>query len=187
MRRYLTTRVSAAAVRILHLDDDAAFAGRVRNDLAQAAWAELTFEHVATLAEALARLAQGSFDLVIAELDVGDSNGLATLERLAQARDRLIIVLTRTCRPTSTGSRTNSIASRASRATPWASSSASAASARPKAGSAGATGTATTRPRFCAFAIVPVGEWVLRRACADLKARHEPVPLAVNLWPMPLR
>ncbi len=81
------------AVRILHLEDDAAFAGRVRDDLAQQAWAELMLERVDTLIEALARLAQGSFDLVIAELNVADSKGLATLDRLVQAGDRLVIVL----------------------------------------------------------------------------------------------
>ena len=39
------------------------------------------------------RLAQGSFDLVVADLDVADSTGPATLDRLLQAGERPVIVL----------------------------------------------------------------------------------------------
>src|SRR5712664_1519393 len=82
-----------AAVRILLLEDDEAFAGLVRANLERAHWADLSIEHTATLRDALARLEGGGFDLVITDLNLPDSKGLETLESLMRATDRLILVL----------------------------------------------------------------------------------------------
>ncbi len=82
------------SVRILLVEDDADFAEIVRRQLGAVAWADLSVEWAKTLGEALALLAGSSVDLVITDLGLPDSAGLATLERLAGATDRLIIVLT---------------------------------------------------------------------------------------------
>ena len=55
---------------------------------------EALVESVDTLAAALGKLAGGGFDLVIADLNLPDSTGLNTLDRLIEVTDRLIIVLT---------------------------------------------------------------------------------------------
>lgn len=51
-------------------------------------------ESVRSLGAALERLANSAFDLVIVDLNLPDSKGLETLDRLTQATDRLLIVLT---------------------------------------------------------------------------------------------
>ena len=53
-----------------------------------------TIEWVQTLAAALDRMAGGAFDLVLADLNLPDSKGLETLDRLVEATDRLVVVLT---------------------------------------------------------------------------------------------
>jgi len=47
-----------------------------------------------TLAGALQSIGMGGFDLVLADLNLPDSTGLATLARLVDATDRLVIVIT---------------------------------------------------------------------------------------------
>jgi diguanylate cyclase (GGDEF)-like protein/PAS domain S-box-containing protein len=81
-------------IRILMLEDDAAFAELVRAHLDRVAWARITLEWTNTLAGALERLARESFDLILSDLHVPDSGGLETLESLSRASDRLIIAVT---------------------------------------------------------------------------------------------
>jgi diguanylate cyclase (GGDEF)-like protein/PAS domain S-box-containing protein len=81
-------------VRILILEDDPAFAGLVQDSLRRASSDELSLVHVATLADAKARLAGEAFDLVLTDLSLPDSKGLDTLASLAATGDRLICVLT---------------------------------------------------------------------------------------------
>ena len=82
------------AVRILMLEDDPAFAELVARSLRRASTDELALTHVASLAEAKARLAAESFDLVLTDLSLPDSKGLETLAALVGQGDRLICVLT---------------------------------------------------------------------------------------------
>lgn len=51
-------------------------------------------ESVGSLGAALERITNGAFDLILADLNLPDSKGLETLDRLTQATDRLIVVLT---------------------------------------------------------------------------------------------
>src|SRR4051794_25145271 len=81
------------ALRLLLLEDDPAFAQMVQLNLNRVHWASLTLEHVQKLGEALERLASESFDLVISDLNVPDSSGLATFDALSGATDRLILLL----------------------------------------------------------------------------------------------
>ena len=81
-------------VRILLLEDDPICAGIVTTYLAHIRWASPAVETAGTLREALARLTLEQFDLVICDLNVPDSSGIATLQAVARACDRLIIVLT---------------------------------------------------------------------------------------------
>ncbi len=83
-----------SALNILLLEDDAAFAQLVREHLDQVPWAQLRLEWVDTLAGALACLEKRAFDLVITDLDTPHSRGLDTVETLAHASDRLVIVMT---------------------------------------------------------------------------------------------
>ncbi len=46
------------------------------------------------MATALDRIVNSAFDLIMADLNLPDSKGLETLDRLTHATDRLIIVLT---------------------------------------------------------------------------------------------
>ena len=81
-------------MRILLLEDDAAFAGLVRDTLAQAAWGEVVLEWVETLAAATSRLQAGGIDLVITDLNLPDAKGLETVETLGRSSECLVIVLT---------------------------------------------------------------------------------------------
>jgi diguanylate cyclase (GGDEF)-like protein len=81
-------------VRILLIEDDPDSADLVASQLACIEWACPMVETAATLREALARLTLERFDLVISDLNLPDSEGLATLRAVARACDRLIIVVT---------------------------------------------------------------------------------------------
>lgn len=79
--------------RILLIEDVAATVEVVKAYL-DAAPGAVVVESVGSLGAALERIAKGAFDLIIADLNLPDSMGLETLDRLVQATDRLIIVLT---------------------------------------------------------------------------------------------
>lgn len=78
---------------ILLIEDVATTAAVVKRYL-EVAPGTVEVELATSLQEALAKLAARLYDLVIADLNLPDSKGLATLDRLTQATDRLIIVLT---------------------------------------------------------------------------------------------
>jgi len=84
----------ASVVRILLIEDDADFASIVRHRLDASTGLAVRVDWVQTLREALARLERHPADLVLADLGLPDSAGLATLERLRSAGERLIVVLT---------------------------------------------------------------------------------------------
>ncbi len=79
--------------RILLIEDVVVTAGIVMAYLDAAPDAVLA-ESVGSLGAALERIANSAFDLIMADLNLPDSKGLATLDRLTHATDRLIIVLT---------------------------------------------------------------------------------------------
>src|SRR5258705_12464940 len=96
MRPNADVEVSAQRepVRVLLLEDDAICADLVRMYLAAVGWAASRLEWVTTLDDALTRLAPGGFDLVITDLGLPDSpGGLATLDALKRATDRVIVVI----------------------------------------------------------------------------------------------
>jgi diguanylate cyclase (GGDEF)-like protein len=81
-------------VRILLIEDGGhGCAERVIGALDSIDWAYVRIDTAGSLRQALARLKLEKFDLVITELELPDSGGLATLDRLAAAFDRLIVVL----------------------------------------------------------------------------------------------
>src|SRR2546426_2111688 len=81
-------------VRIVLIEDDELCAQIVAASLSHIRWASPRIDIAGSLREALARLTLEKFDLVIADLGLPDSNGLATLDAVATAFDRLIIVYT---------------------------------------------------------------------------------------------
>jgi diguanylate cyclase (GGDEF)-like protein/PAS domain S-box-containing protein len=87
-------------VRILLIEDEEICAGIVTAYLAGIKWATPHVEHAPTLRQALARLTLERFDLVITDLNLPDSTGLATLESVARVCNRLIIVVTGEDSPT---------------------------------------------------------------------------------------
>jgi diguanylate cyclase (GGDEF)-like protein/PAS domain S-box-containing protein len=86
-------RVADQSTRILLIEDVAATAEIVRAYLT-AAGGEIVVETAGSLAAALERMASSVFDLIIADLNLPDSAGLETLDRLVQATKCLIVVLT---------------------------------------------------------------------------------------------
>ena len=79
-------------VGVLLLEDDADCVALVRNCLASLASPRVSVSIAGTLADALAHIHEVGCDLIIADLYLPDSKGLATLEALMRATDRLIIV-----------------------------------------------------------------------------------------------
>jgi diguanylate cyclase (GGDEF)-like protein/PAS domain S-box-containing protein len=86
-------RVRVQSTRILLVEDVAATAEVVKAYL-EAAPGAVVVEAVGSLRAALENIANGSFDLIITDLNLPDSAGLETLDRLTQATKCLIIVLT---------------------------------------------------------------------------------------------
>jgi diguanylate cyclase (GGDEF)-like protein len=81
-------------VRILLIEAEHECAERVIRALERIEWAYARIDTAASLRQALARLKLEKFDLVITGLELPDCGGLATLDEVGQAFDRLIIVLT---------------------------------------------------------------------------------------------
>jgi diguanylate cyclase (GGDEF)-like protein/PAS domain S-box-containing protein len=88
-----TARPSAQPTLILLIEDVAATAKIVKAYL-EAAPGAVVVETVGSLGAALEKIAGRSYDLIITDLNLPDSTGLETLDRLTQATERLIIVLT---------------------------------------------------------------------------------------------
>jgi diguanylate cyclase (GGDEF)-like protein/PAS domain S-box-containing protein len=85
---------SARAARVLLIEDHPEFAEIVRRDVSALRRIEAQLACAGTLREALVLLAREDIDLVIADLDLPDSKGLATLDAVLGATDRPVIVLT---------------------------------------------------------------------------------------------
>lgn len=82
-------------LRLLLIEDNPGDARLVREALADSKWRGLDLEHVASLGEGLARLAQGGVDAVLLDLTLPDSDGLDTLVRVLERAPRMpVVVLT---------------------------------------------------------------------------------------------
>jgi diguanylate cyclase (GGDEF)-like protein/PAS domain S-box-containing protein len=81
------------AVRVLLLEDERTCAEIVAQYLRSVRGLELRLDVTTTLAEARAHLARGAYDLLIVDLNLPDSKGLATLDAM-QGSNALVIVLT---------------------------------------------------------------------------------------------
>jgi diguanylate cyclase (GGDEF)-like protein/PAS domain S-box-containing protein len=81
-------------VRVLLVEDDPICGQLVTMSLACIDWAATQVDTAFNLRQALARLKLEKFDLIICDLGLPDSQGLDTLDAVARACDRPIIVLT---------------------------------------------------------------------------------------------
>ncbi|OAI52707.1 hypothetical protein AYO46_04940 [Betaproteobacteria bacterium SCGC AG-212-J23] len=81
------------AVRVLLLEDERTTAQIVGEYLRSVRGLELRLDIAATLAEARAHLARGAYDLLVVDLHLPDSKGLATLDAV-QGSNALVIVIT---------------------------------------------------------------------------------------------
>ncbi len=81
------------AVRVLLLEDERTCAEVVAQYLRNVRGLELRLDCATTLAEARAHLARGAYDLLIVDLHLPDSKGLATLDAM-QGSNALVIVIT---------------------------------------------------------------------------------------------
>ncbi|MGE5506398.1 MAG: response regulator [Actinomycetota bacterium] len=87
--------MTAPAIRVLLLEDDPADARLVVHLLRRVRGAAFQVSTVSRLAQALDAIAAGSVDVVLADLNVPDSTGMATVRTLAQAAPALpLVVLT---------------------------------------------------------------------------------------------
>ncbi|HEV3007925.1 MAG TPA: PAS domain S-box protein, partial [Burkholderiales bacterium] len=87
-------RQERESVRILLLEDDSDFAELLRVQLRAMPSVESRLDLAGTLSEALAKLARETFGLVLADLNLPDSEGEHTVAALADAAEQPIIVLT---------------------------------------------------------------------------------------------
>jgi DNA-binding NtrC family response regulator len=79
--------------RILLVEDDPNDAELVKACLAEAARTGAEIVHAASLAEGLRALKTQAFDLTVLDLDLPDSSGFETLDRLSAATRRPVIVV----------------------------------------------------------------------------------------------
>ncbi|MCX6929001.1 MAG: response regulator [Verrucomicrobia bacterium] len=87
----------SANLRILVVEDNPADADLIHALLAETGPVRFQIESVARLSEALARLERRGIDLVLLDLGLPDSQGLATLHQLKKAVPEIpVIVLTGT-------------------------------------------------------------------------------------------
>jgi len=83
------------AVLALLIEDNDGDARLIRERLAERADARVDLQRARHLSEGLARLAANAYDVVLADLSLPDSQGIATFERVYEAaRDEPIVVLT---------------------------------------------------------------------------------------------
>lgn len=86
--------MEAAPIKILLVEDNPADLRLLREYLAEITSTQYQLDHVDLLADALARLNQGRFDVVLADLSLPDCHGLDTFRRLHQrVPDTPILVL----------------------------------------------------------------------------------------------
>jgi len=87
--------MSAENIRILLIEDNPSDVELVRDVLALLPDGRFLLDSVPRLSDALSRLAEIPADLVLLDLNLPDSNGLSTFERLRQAAPQLpVIILT---------------------------------------------------------------------------------------------
>ncbi|MGL5941109.1 MAG: diguanylate cyclase domain-containing protein [Waterburya sp.] len=83
------------ALKILLVEDNLANAGLIREILSQHHWQEYNLRHVTSIEEAVASLCQDSFDVILLDLYLSDSQGLASLKIVRQkAPQSPIVILT---------------------------------------------------------------------------------------------
>lgn len=86
--------MNPTALRLLLVEDSCALARELRALLGELAQENISFQHVETLGEALRTLAGQSFDCLLVDLHLTDSEGLVTLDRLrARAPGSAIVAL----------------------------------------------------------------------------------------------
>ena len=81
-------------MRVLHIEDDPADRRLVEETLREASGSTFTMESSSRLADGLKKLASGKFDVVLLDLSLPDSQGLATFTRARAAAPVPIVVLT---------------------------------------------------------------------------------------------
>jgi len=87
--------VSDDVPRVLLVEDNPGDARLIEKRLGSVRWCRFDLEHATTLAQALERLAAGEIDVVVTDLSLPDSHGLATLDALyARAPDLPVVVMT---------------------------------------------------------------------------------------------
>ena len=89
---------STTRARVLLVEDNPVDAMRIRQLLARAKVSDFAIDSVASVAGAGERLAAGAVDVVLLDLDLPDSLGLATYSGLAVAAPGVPVVVL--CRPT---------------------------------------------------------------------------------------
>jgi signal transduction histidine kinase len=82
-------------IKVLLVEDNPADAGLLRASLKTAAAAEFDIVHVIRLSDALKRLKEDNFDILLLDLTLPDSTGFETVTRIQKQSDKIpIIVLT---------------------------------------------------------------------------------------------
>lgn len=88
------TRLTPNALRLLLVEDSCALARELRSLLSNVPGEEIVLQHVETLGEALRVLARESFDCLLVDLHLPDSEGLTSIDRLrGRAPDSAIVAL----------------------------------------------------------------------------------------------
>jgi DNA-binding response OmpR family regulator len=83
----------APIINVLLVEDSPTDALIVREELAASTGVRFVVTHVVELADALRRLKSGSFDVVLSDLGLPDSDGMQTFERLHQAVPGVPIII----------------------------------------------------------------------------------------------
>lgn len=82
-------------VRVLLVEDNPGDARLIKEALAEARWTQFELERSDTMADALTRVAEARFDVMLLDLSLPDSHGMDTLRTAqARARDLPMVVLT---------------------------------------------------------------------------------------------
>ncbi|MEX0804805.1 MAG: response regulator, partial [Candidatus Binatia bacterium] len=87
--------MSSPPIKVLLIEDNPGDARLLREYLHEAGSSQFELVHADRLSEALTRLGEGLFDVVLLDLSLPDAHGLATISRLgSQADGAPIVVLT---------------------------------------------------------------------------------------------